>query len=177
MQPYFKPHLFHAVMYFEPHISHAVTYFEPRISHAVTYFEPHISHATPCWLQNHANIIFDNIFQTKNLFLTIVNDFLCTFKKDFEEKKFSRGGTFKSSSSNIQNLLKLVVYLLVELQCVLVHIIDPDVVGPLEVVLDKTNHTTSPLVPAVTVSWAFTLVHLHGNIQTFFLRLLASPNT
>ena len=53
---------------FEPHLFHADMYFETRICHAVTYFEPHISHATPCWLQNHANILFDTYFQT-NFFL------------------------------------------------------------------------------------------------------------
>ena len=82
-------------LYFEPYLFHAVAYFQPRISHAVTYFEPHISHATPCWLQNHANIIFDTHFQTKNFFLMIGNDFLCTSKKDYEKKSFFRGGTFK----------------------------------------------------------------------------------
>ena len=49
------------------------------------------------WLQNHVNIIFDTYFQTKNIFLTIGNDSLCIFKKDFERKKFLRVGTFKAS--------------------------------------------------------------------------------
>ena len=62
---------------------------------AVTQFKPRISHATPCWLQNHANIIFTPHFQTKTFFLTIGHDFLCTFIKDYEEKKFLRGSTFR----------------------------------------------------------------------------------
>ena len=50
-----------------------------------------LSHAMPFWLENHANIIFDTHFQTKNIFLTIVNGFLCTFKKDYEKKSFCGG--------------------------------------------------------------------------------------
>ena len=82
MQPYFEPHLFHAVTYFEPRISHAVTYF---------YFKPHISHATPRWLQNHANIIFDIIFQTKFFFKQFVMIFYAHLKRIMKKKSFCGG--------------------------------------------------------------------------------------
>ena len=72
LQPYFKPHLLHAV-----------TYFEPKLSYAITYLEPRISHATLFWLQNHANIIFDTHFQKLNDFSTI---FFNLFKRTLKNK-------------------------------------------------------------------------------------------
>lgn len=42
----------------------------------------------------------------------------------------------------------------------IVHIEKPDEVGPLEVVLDKADDATAPLVPPVAVAWTLTVVHL-----------------
>jgi len=59
-------------------------------------------------------------------------------------------------------VLELVVDLLVKDECLSVHVKDPDVVGSLEVVLDKADHATGPFVPSVTVTWPLTSVHLHN---------------
>ena len=61
-------------------------------------------------------------------------------------------------------VLELVVDLLVKDECLSVHVKDPDVVGSLEVILDKADHATGPFVPSVTVTWPLTSVHLIQNL-------------
>ena len=64
-------------------------------------------------------------------------------------------------------VLELVVDLLVKHQHLFVHVKDPDVVGPLEVVLDKANNATGPLVPSVTVTGPLTPVNLNPKFSQF----------
>ena len=57
-------------------------------------------------------------------------------------------------------LPELVVDLLVEDHGLPVHVEDPDVVGPPEVVLDEADHPAGPLVPLVAMARALTPIHL-----------------
>ena len=61
-------------------------------------------------------------------------------------------------------LPELVVDLLVEDERLSVHVKDPDVVGSLEVVLDKADHATGPFVPSITVTRTLTSVHLNQSL-------------
>ena len=70
----------------------------------------------------------------------------------------------KYCCTGTQRLLELIVDLLLKDQQVVVHVIDPYEVGPLEVVLDEANHPAAPLVPPVAVARALAVIHL-GNKQ------------
>ena len=58
------------------------------------------------------------------------------------------------------NPLELIVDFLIKDQDHPVHVIHPDVIRPPQIVLDKADNTTGPLVPSVVVTRAFTAIHL-----------------
>jgi hypothetical protein len=57
-------------------------------------------------------------------------------------------------------LLELIVNLLFEDKQLVVHVKDPNEVGPLQVVLDEADHATAALIPSVAVARALAVIHL-----------------
>ena len=59
---------------------------------------------------------------------------------------------FRTNVLNSGNLLELIVNFLFKDQEIVIQIVDSDVVGPLDIVLDKADYATASFVPSVTVA-------------------------
>ncbi len=75
-----------------------------------------------------------------------------------------------------KNPLELVVDLLFEDQEMVVHVVEPDEVRPLQVVLDEANYAAAPLVPSVAVAGTLAVIYLETMTTLIETRALGRIN-